>query len=100
MIIRGGQVFVMEEDILPKVSITGATIITECSDASLEGQTAFVSERVGRGSEINSCTLIPIERWAKGKANEGISRAKSDLHLAQAPIMQRIRKFLRLEAAS
>lgn len=109
MIIHGGQVFVMEDDILPKVTITGATIVMECADGSLDGMKEFISDRVGRGSDITDCNFMPIDRWANQKAKEGLAKAKSDLHIKQAPIMklsrktsivQRIRKFLRLGAAS
>lgn len=98
MIIRGGKIFVMDDDVLPKVTITDATIIMETADSSLDWLKEFISERIGRGSEINSCTFVPIGDWAESKSKEGIAKAKNDLHLKNAPIMSRLKKALGLTA--
>lgn len=99
MIIRGGRIFILDGDVLPKVTITDATIIMECADPSLDGLKEFICARIGRGSEVNACTFVPMSHWAEQRTKEGIDNAKSDLHLRQAPVMQRIRKFIGLEAS-
>ena len=100
MIIRGGQIFVLEEDLLPRVTITNAMIIMECTDASLEGMKDFICARIARGSEISNCTFVPLSHWSEQKMKEGIQQAKTDLNLKQAPVLKGLRKFLRFGAES
>ena len=101
MIIRGGQVFILEDDIAQNLSITGSTVIVDLSDGStISEREEYLANRLGVGSEVRDCTIRTLSKWANERAAESISRSKSDVHLKAAPIMQRIRKFLHLGVAS
>lgn len=94
MIIRGGHVFILDDDVLPVVTITKAIIFMELpASASLDDMTSYLSERCARGSMVNDCTFRTIEGWAKERARQSIGNAMSEVHLKAAPLGQRILAF-------
>lgn len=109
MIIRGGQVFILDNDTFHGVSFTDSQVVMDVAEnASQDDYSMYIGIRA-KGCNFLNCHFIPMQTWAKQKAKESIATVKSDLHLKQAPIitpskkksiMQRIRKFLRLGVAS
>lgn len=100
MIIHGGQVFILDADTLQGVTVTGCQVVLDVTEnASLEDMVAYLNNRAG-GCTISGCSFVPLSTWAKQRAHECTSKAKSEPHLDAAPIMKRARKFFRLGAAS
>lgn len=79
MIINGGQVFILDDDILPKVSITGATVILDVSEtAEMAEMVRYINHRVGGGSSATNCTFTSLAKWSGQRAKESISHAQAD----------------------
>lgn len=94
MIIKGGQVFILEDDVLPVVTITKAIIFMEMpDDSSMDEMAQYLNKRCGNGTTITDCTFQTVESWADERMRKAIGNAKSDLHLKSAPLGRRIMEF-------
>lgn len=101
MIIRGGRVFIMRNDALPIVTISNADVILELTSAeATEGLEDFINARVGSGSLLTHCNIMTWDFWSEQEAKENIVKVGLPRRIRTRTIMQRIRKFFRIEAAS